>query len=192
MSDRSIVRRVHTDSGALSLVIISYALSLIALFIVNGIDINITRLMLVTGLVILNFISLIRVHLGLISRGGLHDYLVFLANIAPYAVLLMYLGLWLLIPAIPLALFLMEVVRGRGRSALANVSGTALIASSFIAWYVLMGGDLIGRVVIVSVLWVIYHAFSALYVEGRLPFRRNLMPYYSSYFLVYIIASADL
>ncbi len=64
---------------------------------------------------------------------------------------------------------------------MANVSGTALIASTYLAWYTLMGGILINLFVAVSIVWVTYHAFSALYVEGRLPFRRGgVKPYHSS------------
>ncbi len=78
-------------------------------------------------------------------------------------------------------LFIAEVVRGRGgRSVVANVSGTALIASTYLAWYVLMDGDLVLKVIMASLTWVIYHAFSALYVEGKLPFRQGVKPHHSS------------
>lgn len=94
--------------------------------------------------------------------------------------LIPYLGIWVVIPLIPLALFMAEVMRGRGRSVMANVSGTALIASTYLAWYTLMGGILINLFVAVSIVWVTYHAFSALYVESKLPFRRGIKPYHSS------------
>ncbi|WP_243669237.1 hypothetical protein [Vulcanisaeta sp. JCM 16161] len=71
-------------------------------------------------------------------------------------------------------------MRGRGRSAVANVSGTALIASTYLAWYVLVSGNLVIKVIVVSILWVTYHAFSALYVEGKPPFRQSVKPYHSS------------
>ncbi|MCG2895348.1 MAG: hypothetical protein L7H05_03825, partial [Vulcanisaeta sp.] len=142
MGNKLITRRVHTDSGALTLLIINYVMALSSLLIINKAYLSIVRIILVTGLAALNFISLVRVHLSLVSRGGLFGYLLFLVNILPYAALLTHPGPWLLIPIIPLVLFILEIVRGRGRSVIANVSGTALIASSFIAWYVLMGGAL--------------------------------------------------
>jgi hypothetical protein len=83
-------------------------------------------------------------------------------------------------PAIPLVLFIIEVVHGRGRSVVANVSGVSLIASSFIAWYILMGGTLTMEIIAASLVWVIYHSFNALYVEGKMPFRSNAMPRHSS------------
>jgi hypothetical protein len=175
-----ITRRVHTDSGALTLLIINYVMALSSLLIINRAYLSIVRIILVTGLAALNFISLVRVHLSLVSKGGLFSYLLFLVNILPYAVLLTHPGPWLLIPIIPLVLFILEIVRGRGRSVIANASGTALIASSFIAWYVLMGGALTMSIIAISLMWVIYHSFNALYVEGKMPFRSEVKPWYSS------------
>ena len=172
--------RVHTDTGALSLLITNYAFSLATLLIVNGLRIDPIRVALVTALAAINTVSLIRAHLGLISRRGLRGYLLFLINTAPYAALIPYLGIWLLIPLTPLALFIAEVIRGRGRSVIANVSGTTLIASTYLAWFVLMGGDLMIKVLMASLMWITYHAFSALYVEGKLPFRQGVRPYHSS------------
>ncbi|WP_460172768.1 hypothetical protein [Vulcanisaeta sp. JCM 14467] len=180
MSSRLVSRRVHTDTGALSLLITNYVFSLATLVIINKCNINIIRLVLNTALAFLNVVSLVKAHLGLVSRRGLRDYLLFLINTAPYLVLIPYLGIWLLIPLTPLMLFIIEVIRGRGRSAVANVSGTTLIASTYLAWYVLMGGDLEIKVIVASLVWVIYHAFSALYVEGKLPFRQGVKPYHSS------------
>ncbi len=168
------------DTGALSLLTINYVLSLTTLLIMSRLRINPIRIALTTGLAVLNIISLVRAHLGLISRRGFRDYLLFLINTAPYAALIPYLGVWLLIPLVPLALFITEVIRGRGRSVIANVSGTALIASTYLTWFILMGGDLTNKVIMASLTWITYHAFSALYVEGRLPFRRNVKPYHSS------------
>ncbi|WP_054842767.1 hypothetical protein [Vulcanisaeta distributa] len=181
MSSKLVSRRVHTDTGALSLLITNYAFSLITLVMINSHSINVARLVLTTALAALNIVSLVKAHLGLISRRGLRDYSLFLINTAPYLALIPYLGIWLVIPPlVPLALFIVEIVRGRGRSVLANVSGTALIASTYLAWYVLMGGNLVFKVIMASLTWIIYHAFSALYVEGKLPFRQGIKPHYSS------------
>ncbi len=180
MSGRLVSRVVHVDTGALSLLITNYFLSLISVAVIEGFGINIIRVILVTGLAALNIMSLIRVHLSLISRARLRDYLLLLVNILPYAALLIRLGTWLLIPAVLLLLFIIEALRGNGRSIIANVSGTALIASTYLAWYVLMGGELMGRVIMASLVWIIYHTFSALYVEGKLPFRQGVKPYHSS------------
>ncbi|WP_243675666.1 hypothetical protein [Vulcanisaeta distributa] len=84
MSSKLVSGRIHTDTGALSLLITNYAFSLITLLLINKYHVNIIRLVLTTGLVILNITSLVRAHLGLISRrGGLSDYLLFLINTAP-------------------------------------------------------------------------------------------------------------
>lgn len=180
MSGRLVGRVVHVDTGALSLLVTNYFLSLISVMMTEGHGINIIRVILVTGLAALNIMSLTRVHLSLIARARSRDYLLFLVNVLPYAALLIYLGPWLLIPTVPLLLFIIEVLRGNGRSVIANVSGTTLIASSYIAWYVLMGGELTVRAIALSIVWIIYHAFSALYVESKLPFRQGIRPYYSS------------
>lgn len=68
MSSRLVNRRVHTDTGALSLLITNYAFSLITLVMINGHSINVIRLVLTTALAALNIISLVKAHLGLISR----------------------------------------------------------------------------------------------------------------------------
>ena len=179
MVNKLMIKIAHTDSGALTLLIINYAMALISLLIIGRAHLILTRIALVTGLTALNIMSLIRVHLNLVSR-GLLGYLLFLVNILPYAVLLIHPGLWLVMPAIPLILFILEVVRGRGRSVIANVSGMALIASSFIAWYVLMGGVLPISITAISLMWVIYHTFNALYVEGKMPFRSGVKPWHAS------------
>ena len=180
-STNSIIKKVHMDTGALSLLITNYVFSLISVIIVNK-EINIVKALLIAILAIINLISLVKVHLNLISKRRPRDYALFLINTAPYATLIMYQGLWLLIPILPLILFMVEVIRGRGRSVVANVSGTALIASTYIAWYVLMGGRLINSVIAMSMFWVMYHTFSALFVEGILPFRQGIMPRHASIF----------
>ncbi|GAB6947601.1 hypothetical protein JCM16161A_17310 [Vulcanisaeta sp. JCM 16161] len=70
MSSRLVSRRVHTDTGALSLLMTNYAFSLITLLMINGHSISITRLMLTTALAVLNIVSLAKARLGLVMRRG--------------------------------------------------------------------------------------------------------------------------
>lgn len=171
-------RRTHFDTGAISTLITSYVASLVTVLVLGPIDI--VRLILVAGLFALNVTSLTRVHIRLVSRPRSTDYALFTVNVAPYAYLLYPRPpAWLVIPAILLALFMVEVTRGRGRSALANVAGTALIASTYLPFYALMGGAISIAVLYIALTWVAYHAFSAVYVEGKLPFR-SVKPWLSS------------
>jgi hypothetical protein len=171
-------RRTHFDTGAISTLITSYVASLVTVLVLGPIDI--VRLILVAGLFALNVTSLTRVHVRLVSRPRSTDYALFTVNVAPYAYLLYPRPpAWLVIPAILLALFIVEVTRGRGRSALANVAGTALIASTYLPFYALMGGAISIAVLYIALTWVAYHAFSAVYVEGKLPFR-SVKPWLSS------------
>jgi len=112
-------RRTHFDTGAISTLITSYVASLVTVLVLGPIDI--VRLILVAGLFALNVTSLTRVHVRLVSRPRSTDYALFTVNVAPYAYLLYPRPpAWLVIPAILLALFMVEVTRGRGRSALAR------------------------------------------------------------------------
>lgn len=131
-------------------------------------------------LFLINLLSLARVHLMLVAKPNVKSTALFLANTAPYTALLINPQPWLLIPAIPLIIFLASVLRGLGRSALANVSGTVLVASTYMPWYVMMGGLVGPRVLTAYIVWVLYHLFNAIYVEGRLPFRPRVKPWYSS------------
>ncbi|WP_252901118.1 hypothetical protein [Vulcanisaeta sp. JCM 14467] len=63
MSSRLVSRRVHTDTGALSLLITNYVFSLATLVIINKCNINIIRLVLNTALAFLNVVSLVKAHL---------------------------------------------------------------------------------------------------------------------------------
>ena len=171
-------RRAHFDTGAISTLISSYAASLVTVLVLG--PVNPVRLILVAILFALNITSLTRVHVRLASRPRLTDYALFTVNVAPYAYLLYPRPpAWLVIPAILLALFVVEAARGRGRGALANAAGTALIASAYLPFYALMGGVVSIAVLYTALTWVAYHAFSAVYVEGKLPFR-SVKPWLSS------------
>lgn len=165
--------RVHVDSGAVSVLLGTFILSLATIIIMNRWSVNLVRVILVLGLVILNAVSLTRVHYRLISRPRPMDYLLFLLNVLPYSyVLYPNPPLWLIIPITPLLVFILEALRGRGRGALANIAGTALLASTYTPLYVIMGGSFSIIILYVALTWLAYHTFSAVYVEGKLPFRR--------------------
>jgi len=171
-------RSVHFDSGAVSALASSYVASLVTVLILG--PVNLVRLILVAGLFALNITSLTRVHLRLVSRPRLTDYSLFAVNVVPYAYLLYSRPpVWLTISVAPLVLFMLEVAKGRGRGALANVAGTVLIASVYLPFYALMGGTVSMPVLYAALTWVAYHAFSAVYVEGKLPFR-SVKPWLSS------------
>jgi len=171
-------RSVHFDSGAISALASSYVASLVTVLILG--PINIVRLILAASLFALNITSLTRVHLKLVSRPKLTDYAIFMVNVVPYAYLLYPRPpAWLVVSVIPLVLFIIEVARGRGRGALANVAGTVFIASVYLPFYVLMGGTVSIPVLYAALTWVAFHAFSAVYVEGKLPFR-SVKPWLSS------------
>ncbi|WP_069808069.1 hypothetical protein [Vulcanisaeta thermophila] len=171
--------KAHTDTGAITLLIINYGASLLTLILMHN-QIQILRVALVTALFALNTTSLVRVHLQLISRPTVKSVALFLINTLPYLALLVNPQPWLVIPAVSLAVFLTEALRGRGRSVVANVFGTLLIASTYMPWYVMMGGHASLRVLIVYITWVLYHLFASLYVEGKLPFRKSVKPWFSS------------
>ncbi|GGP19609.1 hypothetical protein GCM10007981_03980 [Thermocladium modestius] len=158
------------DSGAFSAIMITYALALSTAVELGGL--NPVRVVLVTLLVAANVASLVRVHLRLVSRPRKSDYALFLINVAPYLyVLYVAPQPWLALSVIPLAVFLWEAFHGRGRGAVANVAGTALLASAYLPWLAMMGGKPSLAVINAASIWLAYHVFSAIYVEGKLPFR---------------------
>lgn len=174
----SVRTRAHVDSGAITLMIINYLASLITL-IITGVQLT-WRAAFVTALFIVNLVSLTRTHLMLVSKPGPKSLALFLINAAPYVLLLANPQPWLVIPIIPLTVFLISVIRGHGRSITANVAGTVLIASTYLPWYVMAGGYASPRILIAYITWVIYHLFTSIYVEGKLPFRRSVKPWYAS------------
>lgn len=121
------------SGGAFSAIMITYALALSTAVELGGL--NPVRVVLVTLLVAANVASLVRVHLRLVSRPRKSDYALFLINVAPYLYVL-YVAPpqpWLALSVIPpLAVFLWEAFHGRGRGAVANVAGTALLASAYL------------------------------------------------------------
>ncbi len=163
-------RSSHVDSGAFSAIIVTYALALSTAAALG--DLNPARIALVTLLVAANAASLVRVHLRLVSRPRKSDYALLLINVAPYLYILYAAPQpWLALSVIPLAVFLWEALHGRGRGGVANVAGTALLASAYLPWLVMMGEKPSLAAINAASIWLAYHVFSAIYVEGKLPFR---------------------
>ncbi|WP_156769822.1 hypothetical protein [Caldivirga maquilingensis] len=168
------------DSGAVSALATTYILSLISLITLNT-SFNPLRITLVFMLALLNIMSLTRVHLRLISRPRFIDYVLLMINILPYSYLL-YTGydlMWIIPSLIFLLIFIIEAIRGKGRSTVANITGTVLMASVYLPWYIMMGGLIHPTILYISTVWLAYHAFSSTYVEGKLPFR-SIKPWVSS------------
>ena len=172
------------DSGAISVLATTYILSLISLITLN-VSLNLLRVTLVFMFMLLNALSLTRVHLRLISKPRTIDYALLIINVLPYSYLL-YTGydlLWITPSIILLLIFIIEAIRGRGRSTAANVTGTVLMASVYLPWYIMMGGLIYPIILYISTVWLAYHTFSSTYVEGKLPFR-SIKPWVSSVFWI--------
>lgn len=168
----------HVDSGAISVIIVTYGLSLGSAALLSSL--SPVRALLTTLLVAINSLSLVRVHLRLVSKPRSIDYALFTVNVAPYAYLLYPAPQpWLLLSLIPLLIFMMETLRGRGRGAAANIAGTALLSSTYLPWLYMIGITPSPMIIYIAIIWESYHIFSAIYVEGKLPFR-SIKPWVSS------------
>jgi hypothetical protein len=190
-------RPIHVDSGAISVIIVTYGLSLGSAALLSGL--NLIRTLLTTLLVAINLLSLVRVHLRLVSKPKPMDYALFVVNVVPYTYLLFPTPRpWLLLSLIPLLIFVIEALRGKGRGAVANIAGTALLSSTYLPWLAMMGITPSLTIIYAAIIWVGYHVFSAIYVEGKLPFRA-IKPWFSSLwwltltsFLAYLTMSSKL